>query len=67
MSWNFPLLRKLSRFYKTHGLIKTILFVIIIFIGTKVIILNGFVYLCNYLFGFGWKYAPILKYLDNLV
>tara|TARA_R100001460_G_scaffold36882_4_gene70791 strand:- start:2652 stop:2861 length:210 start_codon:yes stop_codon:yes gene_type:complete len=67
MTWNFPLLRKLINFYKNYGLINTILFVIFVFLGTKIIIINGFIYAANFLFGFGWKYAPVLDYLNLMV
>lgn len=67
MTWDFPLLKKLNKFYKNYGLFKTILFVIFVFIGTKIFIINGFIYIANFLFGFGWKYAPILDYLNYLI
>ena len=67
MTWNFPLLRKLINFYKNYGLTNTILFVIFVFLGTKIIIINGFIYAANFLFGFGWKYAPVLDYLNLMV
>ena len=67
MTWNFPLLRKLINFYKNYGLINTILFVIFVFLGTKIIIINGFIYVANFLFGFSWKYAPVLDYLNLMV
>tara|TARA_R110000803_G_scaffold152990_1_gene217945 strand:- start:627 stop:836 length:210 start_codon:yes stop_codon:yes gene_type:complete len=67
MKWNFPLLKKLKDIYFKHGLLWTILFVIFIFIGTKIIIINGFIHVANFLFGFGWKYAPVLEYLNLLV
>ena len=67
MKWNWPLLRIIINFYKKHGLIKTILWLIFIFLGTKIIIINGFIYVANYLFGFGWKYAPILDCLNLLI
>ncbi len=67
MKWNWPLLTRLINFYKKHGLVKTILWVIIIFLGTKIIIVNGFIYICNYVFGMNWKYAPVLQYLDKLI
>jgi len=64
MKWNWPLLRKLQSFYSKHGLIKTILFVIFIFLGTKLIIINSLIYIANSLFGFGWEYAPLLKLIN---
>ena len=67
MKWNFPLIRKLIQFHKNYGLTKTILFVIFIFLGTKIIIFNGTIMVANYFFCFGWKYAPVLQYLDRLV
>lgn len=67
MKWNWPLLTRLINFYKKYGLVKTILWVIIIFLGIKILIINGFIYLCNYVFGMGWKYAPVLQYLDKII
>tara|TARA_B100002019_G_scaffold164327_1_gene141903 strand:+ start:2829 stop:3038 length:210 start_codon:yes stop_codon:yes gene_type:complete len=67
MKWNWPLLRIIINFYKKHGLIKTILWLIFIFIGTKIVVINGFIYAANFLFGFNWKYAPILDYLNLLI
>lgn len=67
MKWNWPLLRIIINFYKKHGVIKTILWLIFIFLGTKIIIINGFIYVANFLFGFGWNYAPILDYLNVLI
>lgn len=67
MKWNWPLLRKLIDFHRNYGLTRTILFVVFVFLGTKIIIINGFIYVANFLFGFGWKYAPILDYLNVLV
>jgi hypothetical protein len=67
MKWNWPLLRIIINFYKKHGVIKTILWLIFIFLGTKIIIINGFIYVANFLFGFGWKYAPVLDYLNLIV
>jgi len=64
MKWNFPLLRKLKQFYSKYGLVKTIFFVIFIFLGTKLIIINAFIYTANSLFGFGWEYAPILQLIN---
>ena len=64
MKWNFPLLRKLIQFYSKYGLVKTIFFVIFVFLGTKLIIINALIYIANLLFGFGWEYAPILQLID---
>ena len=64
MKWNWPLLKKLKSFYSKHGLIKTILFVIFIFLGTKLIIINSLIYIANSLFGFGWEYAPLLNLIN---
>lgn len=69
--WDFPIIKKIRNFYKNNGLAKTILWFLIIVIGTKIVIINGFIALCNALFGFGWEFAPvgkiILSALENFL
>jgi hypothetical protein len=56
--WDWPIIK----FYKQHGLLKTIPYVIIILLGVKIVIINGAIFILN-LFGAGIEYAPILKNL----
>lgn len=59
--WDWPIIK----FYKEHGLLKTIPYVIIILLGIKIVIINGAIFILN-LFGAGIAYAPILKTLGVL-
>ena len=56
--WDWPIIK----FYKEHGLLKTIPYVIFILLGIKLVIINGGIFILN-LFGAGIEYAPILKSL----
>tara|TARA_R100000149_G_C5838435_1_gene111451 strand:- start:674 stop:901 length:228 start_codon:yes stop_codon:yes gene_type:complete len=56
--WDWPIIK----FYKQHGLLKTIPYVIVILLGIKIVIINGAIFILN-LFGAGIEYAPILKNL----
>lgn len=56
--WDWPIIK----FYKKHGLLKTIPYVIFILLGIKIVIINGGIFVLN-LFGAGIEYAPILKAL----
>lgn len=56
--WDWPIIK----FYKKNGLLKTILYVIFILLGIKIVIINGAIFILN-LFGAGIEYAPILKNL----
>lgn len=40
MKWNFPILKSIKNFYKKHGLIKTIPYIVFIAIGLKVVVGN---------------------------
>ena len=59
--WDWPIIK----FYKEHGLLKTIPYVILILLGIKIVIINGAIFILN-LFGAGIAYAPILKTLGVL-
>lgn len=59
--WDWPIIK----FYKEHGLLKTIPYVIFILLGIKIVIINGAIFILN-LFGAGIAYAPILKTLGVL-
>ena len=48
--WNFPLIRIVKDFYKKHGLILTILWVLLVVVGTKVVFINGSIAIINYVF-----------------
>ena len=65
--WNFPIIRKLQNVYREKGLGKLILWFVVIVVGTKVIIINGFIALCNFLFGVGWEFAPVGKWIANKI
>tara|TARA_B100002019_G_C21151600_1_gene538538 strand:- start:181 stop:426 length:246 start_codon:yes stop_codon:yes gene_type:complete len=65
--WNFPIIRKLQNVYREKGLGKLLLWIIFIVIGTKVVIINGFIALCNFLFGVGWEFAPVGKWIANKI
>jgi|TARA_R110000744_G_scaffold310446_2_gene418142 hypothetical protein len=47
MKWKFPILTAIRDFYKKHGLIKTIPFVVFIAIGAKFVIGNLGILLLN--------------------
>ena len=40
MKWNLPILKSIKNFYKKHGLIKTIPYIVFIAIGLKVVVGN---------------------------
>ena len=65
--WNFPIIRKIQSYYRENGLGKLLLWIIFIVIGTKVVIINGFIALCNFLFGVGWEFAPVGKWIANKI
>lgn len=65
IKWNWPILTKIKKVYKEKGLLKTILWILIIFLGIKLVILNGVIFLINLLFGAGLTYAPILRSIFN--
>ncbi len=59
--WDWPIIK----FYKEHGLLKTIPYVLIILLGIKIVIINGAIFILN-LLGASIEYAPILKTLGVL-
>jgi len=63
ITWNFPILTKLKNYYFKNGALKTLGWIVFIVIGTKVVIINGGIWVINYLFGTDIPYGPILYYL----
>ena len=63
ISWNFPILTKIKKYYLSNGLIKTLSWLLFIVIGTKVVIINGGIGFINYFFNTNIPYVPILYYL----
>ena len=51
IKWNWPILTKIKKVYKEKGLFKTILWILIIFLGLKLVILNGIIFFINTTFG----------------
>ena len=66
ISWNFPILTKIKKYYLSNGLLKTLGWLLFIVIGTKVVIINGGIGLINYLFGTEIPYGPILYLLGGI-
>ena len=66
ISWNFPILTKIKNYYKKNGFFKTLYWLLIIVIGTKIIIINGAIALINYFFGTEIPYGPILYLLGGI-
>tara|TARA_B100000945_G_C20162193_1_gene493707 strand:- start:7 stop:234 length:228 start_codon:yes stop_codon:yes gene_type:complete len=62
ISWNFPILTKIKKYYTSNGLLKTLSWLLFIVIGTKVFIINGGIGLINYFFKTSIPYGPILYY-----
>lgn len=65
IKWNWPILTKIKKVYKEQGLLKTIIWILAIFLGIKIVILNGLIFVFNLLFGPGMTidYAPVLRFL----
>lgn len=63
ISWNFPILTKIKNYYLANGLVKTLVWLLFIVIGTKVVIINGGIGLINYFLDTSIPYGPILYYL----
>lgn len=59
--WDWPIIK----FYKKHGILKTIPYVLLILLGIKIVIINGAIFILN-LLGASIEYAPILKTLGVL-
>ena len=55
--WDWPIIK----FYKQHGLLKTIPYVILIILGIKIVIINGIIFLLNLTPWFDIEFAPILR------
>ena len=66
ISWNFPILTRIKKYYLSNGLLKTLGWLLFIVIGTKVVIINGGIGLINYLFGTEIPYGPILYLLGGI-
>ena len=66
ISWNFPILTKIKKYYLSNGLLKSLSWLLFIVIGTKVVIINGGIGLINYLFGTEIPYGPILYLLGGI-
>jgi hypothetical protein len=63
--WDWPIAKKIRNVYQEHGLLKCILYIILILLGVKIVIINGAIFILN-LFGAGIEYAPILKTIGIL-
>lgn len=59
--WDWPIIK----FYKKHGILKTIPYMLLILLGIKIVIINGAIFILN-LLGASIEYAPILKTLGVL-
>tara|TARA_Y100000114_G_scaffold135438_1_gene136268 strand:- start:43 stop:282 length:240 start_codon:yes stop_codon:yes gene_type:complete len=66
ISWNFPILTKIKKYYLSNGLIKTLGWLLFIVIGTKVFIINGAIVLINFFLDANIPYGPILYYLGGI-
>ena len=65
--WNFPIakaqIEKVKEVYKNKGLLMAILYVILILVGFKVFVINGILFILNYLFKLNIEYGPFLYYV----
>ena len=65
--WNFPIakaqIEKVKEVYKNKGLPMAILYVILILVGFKVFVINGIIFILNYLFKLNIEYGPFLYYV----
>ena len=65
--WNFPIAKaaigKIKEVYTNKGLPTTILYIIFIVIGFKVFVINGIIFILNYLFKLNIEYGPVLYYI----
>ena len=59
--WEWPIAKKIKNYYNEHGLIRTILYVILILLGIKIFIINGIIFLLRNLFGLDIPFGPILR------
>ena len=63
LKWNWPILTKIKKVYKEKGLAKTVLWILVIFLGIKLVILNGIIFILNNVVGTAFEYAPILRFI----
>ena len=65
--WNFPIakaqIEKVKEVYKSKGLLTAILYVILILVGFKIFVINGIIFILNYLFKLNIEYGPFLYYV----
>ena len=59
--WEWPIAKKIKNYYNEHGLIRTILYVILILLVIKIFIINGIIFLLRNLFGLDIPFGPILR------
>ena len=59
--WEWPIAKKIKNYYAEHGLIRTMLYVILILLGIKIFIINGIIFLLRNLFGLDIPFGPILR------
>ena len=59
--WEWPIAKKIKNYYNEHGLIRTILYVILILLGIKIFIINGIIFLLRNLLGLDIPFGPILR------
>ena len=59
--WDWPIAKKIADVYKEHGLLKCILYIILIILGVKIVIINGIIFLLNLTPWFDIQFAPILR------
>ena len=63
--WDWPIAKKIKEYYGTNGLFKTIVYILVILLGLKLVVINGAIFVLN-LFGASIQYAPILKTIGIL-
>ena len=59
--WEWPIAKKIKNYYNEYGVIRTILYVILILLGIKIFIINGIIFLLRNLFGLDIPFGPILR------
>ena len=59
--WEWPIAKKIAAVYRKHGLLKCILYIILIILGIKIFVINAIIFLLNLLPWFEIEYAPILR------
>ncbi len=63
--WNFPIIRKVKEFYQKHGLLLTIAWIVFIVVGTKIVFINGVIFLLNTFLGTDIAYGPVYQFLSG--